>query len=315
MVVRSRQKHGFTLIELLVVIAIIAVLIALLLPAVQQAREAARRSTCKNQMKQLALAMHNYHDTHNVFPPGFVSNASGICLDGSTITWFGAPWSVMILPYIDQSPRYNTFNMVSGQFAGVFTTESSRSESARQLLRNTAFECPSDPNASEANALTNYMGVSGGCASDADVGCCSTTSRSQSSNGMFYNNSATRMRDIQDGTTNVFMLGETRYVTLKTNLPDYYVTWASGYYARPGDFNANTVAVLAKSINSSQLNPAIPGSPVYDVHPNTLGSHHVGGAHLTLADGSTRFVSENMDLTTYRQMGKRADGLPVGGLQ
>jgi len=95
------------LIELLVVIAIIAVLIALLLPAVQQAREAARRSTCKNKMKQIGLAMHNYHDTHRAFPPGVVSNKGGTCPTGGV---GGAPWTVMILPFIDQAPRYKDFN-------------------------------------------------------------------------------------------------------------------------------------------------------------------------------------------------------------
>ncbi len=115
-----RRSAGFTLIELLVVIAIIAILIALLLPAVQQAREAARRTQCKNNLKQLGLALHNYHDTYNVFPPGNVSplpmSTQG-CFTGNTNRTLhpNAPWSVLILPYIDQANIYNLLNM-SGTF-------------------------------------------------------------------------------------------------------------------------------------------------------------------------------------------------------
>ena len=97
------MKRGFTLIELLVVIAIIAILIALLLPAVQQAREAARRSQCKNNMKQIGLALHNYHDVYNTFPPGYVGQT-----DVSILAGYGLwSWSALILPYIDQAPLYN----------------------------------------------------------------------------------------------------------------------------------------------------------------------------------------------------------------
>ena len=103
---RSAKLRGFTLIELLVVIAIIAVLIALLLPAVQQAREAARRSTCKNNLKQLGLAIHNYHDTHGVFPPGYISRDVSTTDPASAETGLGFSWGTMILPFMDQSPLY-----------------------------------------------------------------------------------------------------------------------------------------------------------------------------------------------------------------
>jgi len=108
MLKRSRpiRCHGFTLIELLVVIAIIAVLIALLLPAVQQAREAARRSQCKNNLKQMGLALHNYHDTVSVFPPGAFYHGS----NGAERYGTGFSFHVMLLPYLDQTPRYNAFD-------------------------------------------------------------------------------------------------------------------------------------------------------------------------------------------------------------
>lgn len=310
MVSRLSRKHGFTLIELLVVIAIIAVLIALLLPAVQQAREAARRAQCKNKMKQLGLALHNYHDTFGAFAPGLVTNVGGVCGVGATS--IGAPWTVMILPYIDQSPRYNAFNVSGGQFFGLYPIEGSRSESARQLLRNPVFECPSDPNAGESNATTNYVGIAGGCSSTADTGCCVTAGqRYQSSNGIFFNDSKTAIRDITDGTTNTFMLGETKYLILQGGNSGYYGSWASSLYIQATDINTQTLASCVNQINSSTADPS--KTVTHEIHPNTLGSRHVGGAHHTMADGSTHFISENIDITVYRSLGRKADGLPTGG--
>lgn len=305
--VRAVRKRGFTLIELLVVIAIIAVLIALLLPAVQQAREAARRAQCKNKMKQLGLALHNYHDTFGAFPPGVVTNAAGICANSAT-SW-GAPWTVMVLPYIDQAPLYATFNTSSGQYFGLYPIESSRSESSKQIVRNTVFECPSDPNASEANSTTNYMGISGGCSSTSDSGCCAYGARYMSNNGIFFNDSKTAIRDITDGTTNTFMLGETKYLVLKATNSGYYGTWASGYYNQGADINTQTMAACVNQINSSLLDPGKSGgSPTHDVHGSTLGSRHVGGAHHTMADGSSHFISENINITVYQGLGRKADG-------
>src|SRR5213080_4240479 len=112
---RQLRRTGFTLIELLVVIAIIAVLIALLLPAVQQAREAARRSQCKNNLKQLGIALHNYHDTHRTFPPEKVmqqlTNSLLEC-EAPTNSWDRVPgnWEILLLPYLDQGPAYNQIN-------------------------------------------------------------------------------------------------------------------------------------------------------------------------------------------------------------
>ena len=300
---RSVRKLGFTLIELLVVIAIIAVLIALLLPAVQQAREAARRAQCKNKMKQLGLALHNYHDTHGAFPPGVVTDKPGICSTGVTVC--GAPWTVMILPYVEQAPLYNSFNM-SGYFFGLYNTQNG-SEAARQLVRNPVFECPSDPNAGGENATTNYMGIAGGCSSSSDTGCCVySTARYQSNNGILFNDSRTSIRDITDGTTNTFLLGETKYLILKGGNLNYYGTWASGYYQVAADINTQTVAACVNQINSSQADPG--KTVTHEIHPNTLGSRHVGGAHHTMADGSSHFISENVDITVYRGLGRKADG-------
>src|SRR5262245_16035146 len=144
-----RSRKGFTLIELLVVIAIIAVLIALLLPAVQQAREAARRSQCKNNLKQIGLGLHNYHDTFGVFAPGFISSTS------NSTTGIGTGWasSAFILPYIDQAPLYNQLNTL---------TPINPSDATQLGLIRTVigvYQCPSDTmlNPSQNTGALIYM--------------------------------------------------------------------------------------------------------------------------------------------------------------
>ncbi len=136
---KSRNR-GFTLIELLVVIAIIAVLIALLLPAVQQAREAARRTQCKNNLKQLVLAIHNYHDTMNMMPIGSLSTApsSGAGTVGSEATW-----ALMILPYLEQAPLYNLIYGVTAQMNNVPESSQALSDATNRPIG--AYSCPSDP--------------------------------------------------------------------------------------------------------------------------------------------------------------------------
>src|SRR5690349_12758105 len=163
---RVRRKSGFTLIELLVVIAIIAVLIALLLPAVQQAREAARRSQCKNNLKQLGLALHNYHELANMFPPGEINNGETSCQ-----TWMvgnGLTWRVMLLPQLDYGPMYNNINFSDWAHGGcpgkVFTTPNSWLQVQGSAL--TVLLCPSDNRpvfrSNPPRAGTNYPGMYAG---------------------------------------------------------------------------------------------------------------------------------------------------------
>lgn len=308
----SRQwRGGFTLIELLVVIAIIAVLIALLLPAVQQAREAARRSQCKNNLKQLGLALHNYHGSHNVFPPNSHGNATALPN--------GFSWRVMILPDLDQAPLYNKFNY-----------NARITDPANLLLCQTviqAYLCPSDPtrpiktdlysnwcfpgnatgatgtastNVCDSSTGTPYAttaavsSYSGMCGLDVDAG----------PNGMFIRRQdyVVRIRDMTDGTTNTIVVGETS--------PSYnkFSAWASS----DGEIQTTN------AINAPRL--LCGTSPCQ--YP-TLGwpqsvasqSFHVGGAHFLLGDGSVQFLSENMSLPIYQQLSNMRDGLPTGGIQ
>ena len=309
-----QTRRGFTLIELLVVIAIIAILIALLLPAVQQAREAARRSECKNKLKQIALALHNYHDTHSLFPPGGIEagtapfTTADWCAARPDTNGSRAPWTVMILPYLDEAPRYNAFDF-NARFV---TTSNTNTDSVnfddfqRPLSK---FQCPSDPNSKPSVNNINYFGVQGGGATPA----CSTqmNQRQFFLNGVLHINSSTALRDLSDGASNVFLIGETKYALTPSGRPDgIHSGWASGpktdAYGAP-----HTLAGARDRINS------VAGSggtqDTLGIHSRLFGSFHTGGCHFALADGSVHFVSENINTALYQQLAIRDDGLPTGG--
>lgn len=288
---RSRTR-GFTLIELLVVIAIIAVLVALLLPAVQQAREAARRTQCKNNLKQLGLALHNYHDVHRTFPSGWIAVDPATRLPSAHEGVSGAAWGLMILPQIEQDNVYKLFN------ASLPLTDAANAPLLKTTLQT--FRCPSDPqpdyftinDEASGSAITqlpiaNYIGCFGteeldGCENSpgdlpvmADGTCVG--------DGVFYHNSKVRIDDITDGTSNTLLLGERK--TVKTL--DWYTTW-------PGMI-AEGEEAFQRVCGSADH---VPNDPHH--HFDDFSSQHTGGAQFCLADGSVRFVSENMDKATYQ---------------
>lgn len=306
-----KQRRGFTLIELLVVIAIIAVLIALLLPAVQQAREAARRSQCKNNLKQIGIAMHNYHDTFNVFPPGVIAHAAA----GSTGIGTGWAWGTFILPYIDQAPLYNQLSPSGLMDLSNATTLG--------LLRTpiAGYNCPSDPMGSAVpNTLamvrsgtttaaigkSNYLATAAG---NQEVPCGGFGSKR---NGMFFWNSSTRIRDITDGTTNVFMVMERD--TIRES-PRTGVTIEQ----RMGAVWAGTSMPTCIDGNYDMLNVLCVVYPTYAEVGGSATRHdrrdtssaHEGGVHVALADGSVRFISENGSLANYMNLAAISDGVVV----
>lgn len=298
------RARGFTLIELLVVIAIIAILIALLLPAVQQAREAARRTQCKNNMKQLGLALHNYHDVHNTFPSGWIAvgpNRVQSAHDGIN----GAGWGAMVLPYLDQAPLYNRFN------AGFAIHDPVNVPFIDNILP--AWQCPSDPKpdkweideeGSPGTVLAelptaNYIGSFGteeldGC--ENPPGTAPVRANGQCvGNGMFYHNSKVRLRDVTDGTTNTFLLGERR-----TNVGlGWFSTW-------PG-MVAEGEEAFQRILGSADHVPNDPAG-----HFDDFSSLHIGGAQFCLGDGSVRFVSENIDQGIYHAVATIQGGEVVG---
>jgi len=303
-----RRRHGFTLIELLVVIAIIAVLIALLLPAVQQAREAARRSQCLNNLKQLGLALHNYHDNFNTFPPGWigVTRPAGADMDG--LNGFG--WGAHLLPYVDQGPLFNQLNFRASCFDPV-----ANPVSVRPAL--SVFRCPSDPSPDmwdihdEANPTAvlarlpsaNYVG-SFGTEGPEDI--CDAppfpTAQCQS-DGVFYHNSVTRIRDLTDGTSNTLVIGEhrtdTRSIITTAGEPEWHSTWV-GYIAGGEEPAPRILGVSDHTPNHPSL------------HMDDFHSWHTGGVHLLFGDGRVRFLTENIDTNLWKALATRNGGEMTG---
>ncbi len=303
------RRSGFTLIELLVVIAIIAVLIALLLPAVQQAREAARRTQCKNNLKQMGLALHNYHDTFLCFPPGYVGSPAGNDCASSHPAAPGWGWAVAILPYIDQGPLFSQLDAGGVKQAVCDAPTGAQSSPAvgnpalqRTLI--TAYLCPSatDPDqnpcrvAGSAHAKSNYAGVAGMDWSGIDP--------VTGFKAMFVDGTKAviRIRDCTDGTSNTVAVGEKFRRDLDAN---FTVQTAGEYYGAmwvgvtPDTQISSAVGRLALAGSSYAVN----GGSV-----NAFASRHVGGAHFLLTDGSVRFISENADQNTLSYLGTMNDG-------
>jgi len=279
--VASRSRQAFTLIELLVVIAIIAVLVALLLPAVQQAREAARRTQCKNNLGQIGLAVMNYEMAHGVLPPGCVNQTGPI---QSTPEGYHLSWIVQILPNIEQHSVYKAIDFKFGAYdQSVDVTRVSLP----------AFQCPSSPEDLSGNGISfsSYAGCHHDQESPIDT----------DNNGVFFLNSAVRFKDVIDGASNTLFVGE------KQGL-DAGLGWLSG-----------TRATLRNTGNAPNQSPtfARPGwaagrqtaDPLFE-DPATVGgfgSWHIGGSQFVLGDGSVRFISDNIDLETFKHLGNRHD--------
>jgi len=319
----QNSRRGFTLIELLVVIAIIAVLIALLLPAVQQAREAARRTQCKNHLKQIGLALHNYHDVANGFPIGGLRND------------FGANWRVRILPYLDQGPAYNQISFSASFFAHrnlqpILTT-----------LRVPAYQCPSSrfgmTNSADISLaydaqVIDYVGITGATPDPANRASVCTADNIVSggtycNNGVMVIYRSIKIRDITDGTSNTIVIAEqSGQVNGSENSANALGGWHgwvhnSGEAIDPGT-NLSTLTSVSgylggmttfrHPVNSFWLTGAH-GSANSEYKVNTvLNSFHEGGTHVLLSDGAVRFVSENLDLDTMRRLCVRDDGYVVG---
>lgn len=329
---RLRGKSGFTLIELLVVIAIIAILVALLLPAVQQAREAARRTSCKSQLKQLGLALQNYHDVHSVFPigegfAGMTAQFSGDC-QGSPKR---APWTVLILPYLEQGALYDTFNF-SQQFRGIYSetpTSGANFVASNQIVP--VFHCPSFP--APDGLHTNYFGVMGGGSTLpnwAHAG--AMPGRALWNNGTLFLNSKIGMRDLTDGTSNTVVIGETKYQLgprARSNGLER-VGWASSVRACANGTPGVTAAVTDVPINAYNGDGNSADTLFTDGNaPNSLGtvngvaarfnlqgrafsSSHPGGCHFAFGDGSVHFISENIHHVTLTHLAIRNDGQVIG---
>lgn len=326
------RPRGFTLIELLVVIAIIAILIALLLPAVQQAREAARRTQCKNNLKQLGLALHNYHDVHRSFPAAAVWNDDD----------YG--WGTMILPFLDQGPLYEAMDITNSdpQFSISGWSGGDGMWPVRSGLETTflaAFSCPSSTLPQNAEGGGN-VGTGGSPNPDNAVGAGKSDYKGCAGNddnddGMMLvgsDGSPTKIRDVTDGTSNTIMIGESSYyntIAEDPTLSSPHGVASNGHntrkfpvWAGPGHQDEQ---ILAKTDMRSPLNSR--------ADDDCFFSFHTGGAQFLFADGSVHFVSENIDSRlgctdnsswcpspvpaksewgTYQRLGGKNDGQVVG---
>ncbi len=325
MTVRVRSR-GFTLIELLVVIAIIAVLIALLLPAVQQAREAARRSQCKNNMKQLGLALHNYHDTFTTLPIGQ--------REAKTFP----NWRVGVLPYLDQAPLYNTLNFAQSFMSGCVSTSGygfAQTSPGNPILAGlvlSVFRCPSsslDPTADvgcnyDRAQVHDYVGISGATPDPAGRSTvCSqdTAYGTYCNNGILVPNQVARIRDITDGASNTMMVAEQSGKVGNSDFrAGYHGGWSSlnnppasrflvpMFLSSDLPYGSGTTTIR-QQINSKTAGLGA-GSSYYS---NTIiNSFHTGGIHALLADGSVRFLSDSLYFGTLTNLASKDDGLALG---
>jgi prepilin-type N-terminal cleavage/methylation domain-containing protein/prepilin-type processing-associated H-X9-DG protein len=300
-------RHGFTLLELMVVILIIVILIALLLPAVQQAREAARRMQCTNNLNQLALAMHNYAAAHRVLPPGSVNETGPVTTRSFGLSRNDAPdsadetdlaatgvltdnhfgWTVQILPQLDEVKVWRQFDF----------SKTSYQQSVTPLLpRN--FHCTSNPTASTAMC---YAGSYHDSAVPIDV----------NNNGVLFLNSSVRLKDITDGQAYTLLLGE--------HLPSSALSaWYQGsestlrYLGADGIEQWNSTSSKISSYYERTDPQAAQQAAAQPIPPQKFGSIHSGGANIALADGSVRFLSVSVDAAVLRRLGNRHDGEVVG---
>ena len=292
------RRPAFTLVELLVVIAIIGVLIALLLPAVQQAREAARRMQCSNSLKQLGLALHNYHDTHGRFPQG-ISPYVGSGNDSNLPIW-----SVAILPFIEQDAVYEQIKQDTNNFS-IQVTAGNNTKVAWQPLA--AFACPSDIMGPQNtfrgnNGKSNYM-ASGGTMED--VGTAGTyvgngEFAESNFNGIFAYEVARGMRDVTDGTSNTLMVGER---------DGGAVAGPEVSRRRGAEWSMTDTAQLFDRVFCAAMIEFPINSPNAGFEPwRTYGSFHPGGAMFVFGDAHVQFLSETIDGRTFEALATRAKG-------
>ncbi|MFO1065225.1 MAG: DUF1559 domain-containing protein [Pirellulales bacterium] len=285
-------RQAFTLIELLVVIAIIGILVGLLLPAVQSAREAARRCACMNNMSQLGLAIHHYEFNMEHLPPGSINSDGPIRSEaiGQHVSWM-----VEILPYIEQTSAFRAFDRKAGAYA--------EANLPVRRAKISTFLCPSSPDQySQLDGATdkNAYGVSSyaGCYNDIEAPI------SEENNGLLFLNSRVRYREIFDGSSQTILIGEC--FTEERSLG-----WVSGTRATL----RNTSGIATTSPRAQRMQQGAGGGiatpseqPVSPLSVGGFGSYHTGGANFTFADGSVRFLSQNIEPEVLQALGNRADG-------
>jgi prepilin-type N-terminal cleavage/methylation domain-containing protein/prepilin-type processing-associated H-X9-DG protein len=305
-----RRRLAFTLIELLVVIAVIAILIGLLLPAVQKVRAAGARIQCQNNLKQMGLALHNYHDTNQRFPSGYLASgpyadSGGFPLPGNTAPGWG--WAALLLPFVEQDNLYRQIDQ----------TQPVQNTPAAQVAVK-VYLCPADIVGTDPFPLSDATGASVGSVAPSSYAACvgpdATEADAETGLGVFYRNSRTRIADLTDGTSNTLLLGERAWSQSNG-------TWAgapAGAVMRAGAQNpwpnATATAAVMVQAHANWINIRNDSDGGLDDY----SSNHPGGVNLLFGDGSVHFLkditSDGPEHVAFQALATRAGGEVIQGL-
>ena len=313
----SRSQRGFTLIELLVVIAIIAILIGLLLPAVQKVREAAARMKCSNNLKQIGIAAHNFHDVNGKLPNAY---------DART----GLSWHVLILPFVEQDNLYKLFDMTNASTSHAIVGRND----PHGLVKIPTYQCPSSPLTEQAfgapnntngdsdripgnssgrpAAIAHYFGVNGPRGTNPATGAAYPTGTAThegvpaATSGMFQRDGNNNLTGITDGTSNTIMVAEMSWVS-----PQYgtrYRTWVRGGEEYAGVVAGRPSFVVSGKNVTNAINSIFTANVIVPYNDLPFGSMHSGGMNAAFGDGSIRFLRQSLDMATYRALASKNGG-------
>jgi prepilin-type N-terminal cleavage/methylation domain-containing protein/prepilin-type processing-associated H-X9-DG protein len=307
---RTKSAKGFTLIELLVVIAIIGALMGLLMPAVQKVRETANRLSCKNNLKQMGLACHNYHDTLGTLPPGY--QASYTYFDGATDTGPGWGWAAFLLPQLEQEPLHRSINF------SLPLDAPQNAAAVQAIVKN--YLCPSDVWQPTPSVVPDAFGNPRVLAAPTSYAACCGGDESDTfgpgGQGVFYRNSRTRLSDITDGTSQTILIGERSW----GNAQGIWAGAVPGGVILRGRFNpcpgngAASYPAATLVLAHSHLNNAVTDT---DGGLDDFSSKHSGGSNFLFADGSVHFIRSvsgdapngyTPDSLALQALGTRANG-------